>query len=236
MNIYGYCRISRKTQNIERQVRNISAAYPTAKIIKETYTGTKLLGRKELDKLLKVLKENDTLIFDSASRMSRSEEEGCELYETLFKKGINLIFLKEPHINSSVYKTALENQIKISAETGNIATDNFINNIIEALNNYTIDLAKEQIRIVFRQAQKEVDDLHQRTAEGMLTAKLEGKQIGQAKGAKLTTKKSVLAKEVILKYSKDFNGTLEDEAVIKLAEISRNSFYKYKKELREELV
>ena len=93
MNIYGYCRISRKTQNIERQVRNISAAYPTAKIIKETYTGTKLLGRKELDKLLKVLKENDTLIFDSASRMSRSEEEGCELYETLFKK--LMIYIRE---------------------------------------------------------------------------------------------------------------------------------------------
>lgn len=236
MAIYGYCRISRKTQNIERQVRNILEAYPTAKIVKETFTGTKLQGRKDLDRILKVIKTDDTIVFDSASRMSRNEEEGCELYEDLFKKGINLIFLKEPHINSEVYKTALENQIKISAETGNEATDNFINSIIEALNNYTIDLAKEQIRIVFKQAQKEVDDLHQRTSEGLLTAKLQGKQVGITKGTKLTTKKSVVAKEIILKHSKDFNGSLDDEDVIKLAEISRNTYYKYKKELRESII
>ena len=29
MQIYGYCRISTPRQNIERQVRNIAAAYPT---------------------------------------------------------------------------------------------------------------------------------------------------------------------------------------------------------------
>lgn len=236
MAIYGYCRISRKTQNIERQVRNILEVYPTAKIIKETFTGTKLQGRKELDKTLKIIKTGDLLVFDSASRMSRNEEEGCELYETLFKQGIKLEFLKEPHINSEVYKSALDNQIKITVGTGNEATDNFINAIIEALNNYTMDLAKEQIKIVFKQAQKEVDDLHQRVAEGLLTAKLNGKQVGLEAGTKLTTKKSVKAKEIILKHSKDFNGSLDDEEVAKLAEVSRKTYYKYKKELRESLV
>ena len=29
---YGYCRVSTKTQNIERQIENISKAYPTAEI------------------------------------------------------------------------------------------------------------------------------------------------------------------------------------------------------------
>lgn len=221
--------------NIERQVRNILAAYPTAHIVKEAFTGTKIQGRKELDKLLKVLKPGDTVVFDSASRMSRNTEEAIKLYEELFNKNINLIFLKEPHINTDVYKNALQNQIKINLNTGNTATDNFIQGIIEALNRYTIDLAKEQIRIVFEQAQKEVDDLHQRTAEGIVTARLNGKQIGQPKGAKLTTKKSVAAKETIRKYSKDFDGSLEDQAVITLARISRNSFYKYKKEIREEI-
>lgn len=221
--------------NIERQVRNILAAYPNAHIVKEAFTGTKIQGRKELDKLLKVLKAGDTVIFDSASRMSRNTEEAISLYEELFNKNINLVFLKEPHINTDVYKKALDNQIQISLDTGNKATDTFIQGIIEALNKYTIDLAKEQIRIVFQQAQKEVDDLHQRTAEGIVTARLNGKQIGTPKGTKLTTKKSVAAKELIKKYSKDFGGGLEDKDVIKLAEISRNSFYKYKKELREEI-
>ena len=235
MCVYGYCRISRKSQNIERQVRNIEAAYPAAHIIKEAFTGTRIEGRKELDKLLKVLKSGDTVIFDSASRMSRNAEEAINLYTELFNKEINLVFLKEPHINTSVYKRALENQIEINLQTGNEATDKFINGIIEALNRYTIDLAKEQIRLVFAQAQKEVDDLHQRTAEGIITAKLNGKRIGQPKGAKLTTKKSIAAKETIKKYSKDFNGSLEDADVIKLAGISRNSYYKYKKEIRMEI-
>lgn len=235
MCIYGYCRISRKTQRIERQERNILNAYPNAHIIKETYTGTKIQGRKELDKLLKKVESGNTIIFDSASRMSRNADEAIELYEELFNRNVNLIFLKEPHINTDTFKKALENQIEVNLNTGNEATDTFINGIIEALNKYTIDLAKEQIKLVFAQAQKEVDDLHQRTVEGLITARLEGKQIGQSKGAKLTTKKSKEAKEIIKKHSKDFNGTLDDSDVMKLAGISRNTYYKYKKELKEEI-
>ena len=232
MCIYGYCRISKKTQNIERQERNILNAYPKAHIIKEAYTGTTTAGRKELDKLLKIVKENDTIVFDSASRMSRNAEEAIVLYEDLFNRNVNLIFLKEPHINTDTYKRTLENQISINMNTGNEATDNFINNILEALNNYTIDLAREQIKLVFKQAQKEVDDLRQRTIEGLITAKLNGEQIGLPKGTKITTKKSIEAKEKIQKYSKSFDGTLSDEEVIKLIDISRKTYYKYKKEMR----
>ena len=235
MNLYGVARISTGKQNIERQIRNILAKYPQATIIKETYTGTRLEGRKDFENLLKILKPQDTMIFDSVSRMSRNADEGCELYEKLFNDNVNLIFLKEPHINTEVYKKALENQIQIRLETEDKATNELINTIIEALNKYTIELAKKQIRIAFEQAEKEVQDLHQRTSEGLLTAKLAGKQIGQPKGARLTTKKSKEAKAVILKHSKIFDGTLSDEEVRKLAGISRNSFYKYKKELKQEI-
>lgn len=231
--LYGVARISTGKQNIERQVRNILAKYPSAKIIKETYTGTKLEGRKEFENLLKIIKEGDTLIFDSVSRMSRNSEEGCNLYENLFNKGINLIFLKESYINTEVYRKALENQIKLELNTGNEATDELMQTIIYALNKYTIALAKEQIKKAFDQAEKEVEDLHTRTAEGILTAKLNGKQIGQKKGTKLTTKKKKEAKPLIIKYSKDFDGTLSDKEVIKLIGISRNSYYTYKKELKE---
>ena len=99
---------------------------------------------------------------------------------------------------------------------------------------HTADLAKEQIRLAFAQAQKEVDDLHQRTREGILTARLNGKQIGQTPGRKLTIKKSAPCKEQIKKYSRDFDGTLTDADCIKLIGIARNTYYKYKRELREE--
>ena len=95
--IYGYCRISTKKQNIDRQVRNILAAYPTAQIVKETYTGTKMC-RKGLDYILGKVESGDTIVFDSVSRMSRNAAEGVALYMQLFEKGVELVFLKEPTI------------------------------------------------------------------------------------------------------------------------------------------
>ena len=234
--LYGAARISTGKQSIERQIRNILAKYPTAKIVKDTYTGTKIEGRKEFEKLLKVIRKGDIIVFDEVSRMSRNSEEGCNLYEELFNKGVDLIFLKEPHINTEVYRKALENQINIRLNTGNKATDELINTIIDALNKYTIELAKEQIKIAFDKAESEVKRLHERTSEGLITAKLSGKQVGQVKGSKLKTKKSIAAKEIILKHSKDFDGTLNDDECRKLAEISRNTFYTYKRELKEELI
>ena len=220
--VYGYCRISTRKQSIERQERNIKADYPSAVIFKEAYTGTKI-DRPVFTKLLKIVNKGDTIVFDSVSRMSRNSEEGFILYQELFNKGVELVFLKEKHINTETYKKALTNNIQLTGTN--------VDFILEGVNKYLLALAKEQIKIAFDQAEKEVEDLHQRTKEGIETARLNGKQIGQKKGIKLTTKKSIAAKEQIIKYSKDFNGTLKDVEVMKLIGIARNSYYKYKKEL-----
>lgn len=223
--IYGYCRISTKQQNIERQERNIAKAFPDAKIEREAFTGT-TTSRPVFNKLLKRLKSGDTLVFDSVSRMSRNADEGFELYEKLYSDGINLAFLKEPHINTETYKSALSNNLQMTG------TD--VDFILEGVNRYLMALAKTQIRLAFEQAEKEVTDLHQRTREGIETARSNGKQIGQKPGAKLTTKKSIAAKAIIMKHSKDFNGSLSDAEVMKLAELARNTYYKYKRELKTE--
>ena len=220
--VYGYCRISTRKQSIERQERNIKAEYGDAIIFKEAYTGTKI-DRPVFNKLLNIVKQGDTIVFDSVSRMSRNSEEGFILYQELFNKGVELVFLKEKHINTETYKKALTNNIQLTGTN--------VDFILEGVNKYLLSLAKEQIKIAFDQAEKEVEDLHQRTKEGIETARLNGKQIGQKKGIKLTTKKSIIAKEQIIKYSKDFNGTLKDIEVMKLIGIARNSYYKYKKEL-----
>lgn len=227
MSIYGYARISTNRQSIERQIRNIRSVYPKAIIYQEVFTGTKTTGRKKWLQLLKVVKPGDTIIFDSVSRMSRNAEEGIQTYFKLYEKGVNLVFLKEGYINTDVYNTAIQQSI---TETGNEIADIYI----EATNKVIKLLAIQQIKKAFEQAQKEVDDLHQRTKEGMETARLQGKQIGQTPGAKLTTKKSIRAKEEIQKFSKDFQGTLKDVDVIRMIGISRNSYYKYKRELLEE--
>lgn len=231
---YGYARISRKTQNIERQIRNIQESYPKADIRAEAYTGTKIQGRKKLDEILKQVRPGDTIVFDSVSRMARNAAEGMDLYEALYNQGVNIVFLKEPHCNTAKYREALQKQIDITVSTGDKATDTFMNTIISALNKLQMDLARKDIELAFLQAQKEVDDLHERTSEGIETARRAGKQIGQKKGAKLTTKKSIEKKAEILKHSVDFGGTLNDTDCMKLTGLARNTFYKYKRELKEE--
>lgn len=224
MRIYGYARISTSKQNIERQVRNIEREYSRAVIIREAYTGTKL-DRKEWGKLFSTVQAGDTIVFDSVSRMSRNAEDGFAAYEELYTRGVNLVFLKEPHISTATYKRVLERSVPMTGTS--------VDYILAGINRYLLELAREQIRLAFEQAEKEVEDLHQRTKEGIETARLNGKQIGQRQGAKLTTKKSMSAKEVITRHSKDFGGTLSDAEVMKLAGLARNTFYKYKRELRD---
>ena len=223
--IYGYCRVSTKTQNIERQERNIKAIYPNAAIIRESFTGTKTYERKVFMKLIDSLKSGDTLVFDSVSRMSRNADEGIAMYMELFNKGIDLVFLKERYINTQVYASNLKDRIQL---TGAIEDE-----IFKGINSYFRALAEKQIRIAFEQAEKEVTDLQQRTREGMATAKLNGKQIGIPTGTKLTTKKSVAAKEIISKHCKTFGGSLSDTECIKLCGITRKTYYIYKKQLKE---
>lgn len=250
---YGYCRVSTKKQNIERQERNIKAEYPNAIIIKEEYTGTKL-NRPEFTKLIKVINEevkkgNEvTLIFDSVSRMSRNAEEGFTLYQELFDKGIEIVFLKEHYIDTKTYRTALNNKIDL---VGNEIADEYI----KATNNVLMILARQQIEIAFGQSEKEVQDLQQRTKEGIETARRNGKQIGQKTGVELKIQKEQPIKELIKKYSKTFEGNLNDPETIsiingkryvytypsgkteeKVLHISRNTYYKYKAEILNELI
>lgn len=57
--------------------------------------------------------QGDMIVFDSVSRMSRNAADGIELYMDLYGKGIELVFLKEPHINTSTYKQAINNTVEL---------------------------------------------------------------------------------------------------------------------------
>ena len=222
--IYGYARISTKHQSIERQIRNIKSAYPEAFIIQESYTGTKI-DRPNFSKLLCRLTYGDVVVFDSVSRMSRNAEDGFKLYEELFNKGIDLIFINEPQINTTTYKSAKEKTIPLTNTT--------VDFILEGINRYLMELARQQIALAFEVSQKESDDLHTRTKQGLLTAKLNGRVLGHKENTPLISKKSIKCKETILKHSKDFGGTLNDADCLIICKCSRKSYYKYKRQLKE---
>lgn len=239
--IYGYARVSTPKQDINRQLRSISKEYPTAHILSEAYTGVSI-DRPEWNKLMRTVKSDDTIIFDSVSRMSRNADEGFDAYQKLYEKGVTLIFLKEPHINTTTYKNSLEKAVPMTGTS--------VDYILEGINRYLLELAREQIRLAFEQSEKEVTDMHQRVREGLVTAKINGKQIGRQEGKRLNMRKAEPIKKIILSKSRDFNGTLTDREILAMlkgltvevtvakdktmktsATISRNTYYKYKNEI-----
>lgn len=222
--VYGYVRVSTRKQKKERQISNIKELYPDAIIFDEAYTGT-TLDRPQWNKLEKKLKEGDTVVFDEVSRMSRNAEEGFKLYKTLYDKGISLVFIKEHTLDTENFKST--EQI---ATTGNDIADVYI----EATNKVLMMLAEKQITKAFETAQHEVDFLHQRTSEGMRTSGA-GEKIRKARTGKIiTTKKSIEMKQKIQKMAKGFGGNMTDKEVIETLKIARNTYFKYKRELREE--
>lgn len=236
MKTYAYCRVSTENQSLQRQVSNIMKAYPEIKECdykKEKFTGT-TQDRPAWKELLRKVKPGDTIVFDSVSRMSRDAAEGARQYMELYEKGVNLVFLNEPHINTDAYRAAAAECIQM---TGNEIADEYI----AATNRVLKILAKKQVIIAFEQAEKERNDIAKRVKDGKKAKKEQRIANGEPevydynRGKKLETKKATAAKEIIRKHSMDFDGSLSDAECITLAKISRNSYYKYKAEIRAEI-
>lgn len=244
MTIYGYIRISTPKQNLQRQKDNILREVPNALIIEEIYTG-KTMARPKWEKLYNKLVKGDIVYFDEVSRMSRNTEEGFYEYEELYRRGVDLVFLKEQYVSTTTFKNAINNRIE-SIKTGNAVADKLINTIFEALNEYSLDIAKENIKQAFEHGQRELEFLGARTKEGLKPIKQKRSEeialYGKAKtplgrpSGNYITKKEIESKKIIKDKSIDFNGTNTDSEVIKLCGISRASFYKYKREVRKEYI
>ena len=207
---YGYC----SSENIEKQEQSILATYPNAIIVKEA---------SEWNKVCETLYKGDTLVYDHVSIMNSDPTEVIKLYEYYYDREINLVFLKEPHLNTDTYRKAMESTLSDNGANSDIVRKALMN------------LISEQIRIAIENPIEEAVSISQRTKNGIERARLNGKQIGQPKGAKLTTKKSLKMKEIILNSSKDFNGTLTDPEMLELTKLARGTYYKYKRELRLQL-
>ena len=236
--VYGYCRTSTPKQSLTRLVEKVLRAYPDAYIFEEAFTGTKI-KRPEFSRLLRAVSPGDTIIFDEVSRMSRNAEEGFNLYRELYEKGVNLVFLSNPLVNTELYRKAAQ-----VPETGN---KDFDETLRVGINQFLIRLSENQFRLAFEKSQEEVEHLHRRTSEGMKAAGatnkydqdgnlLEHGTIAASKlGRKITTKKSISTKEIIRKHNRDFGGSLSDAETIKLAGCARNSYFRYKRELKAEI-
>lgn len=230
---YLIARVSTHQQKLERQIVSLREYCPNGVLITDKYTGTaSAYDRPNFSKVLKNIKSGDKLVFDEINRMSRRED-GFELYEELFNKGVDIVFLKQHHLDTENFRRAIQQQIEF---TGNEVADIYI----EATNKVLMILARQQIEIAFEQAASEAEGIRRRVSEGLAVRKLNGGQVGRAKGSTYVTKKSIQIKKVIKEKSRDFDGILSDRDILKILRGSdlsctEKSYYKYKKELRESL-
>ena len=101
---YGYARVSSKKQDkygtsLEMQERQLSENGAEV-IYKESFTGMKRY-RPELDKLMAVLQEGDTLVVTKLDRMARSAKNGLEIIDELLARGVKINVLNMGKFDSS---------------------------------------------------------------------------------------------------------------------------------------
>ena len=112
--IYGYARVSTKGQASDGnglEVQEKALREHGAEIIyKDSFTGTKR-HRPELDKLLSVVKEGDTVVVTKLDRIARSTIHGCELIQSLLEKGVAVnvigLGLMDNSPNGTLFRTIL---------------------------------------------------------------------------------------------------------------------------------
>lgn len=228
---YGYVRVSTMQQKTQRQIDNIKSFDTNAIIYEEKQSGKDIENRAVFRKLLDKAKSGDTIIFDEVSRMSRNADEGYNLYMELLEKNITLVFLKEHHIDTDEYKRRTQNHIeKISSS--NAKVDNLINGILDLVAEFEKENLKDNIRLAFQQAEYERLFLIKRVTEGKSKSE---KPQGRPEGSRnIKTDKADHIKKIIREQSKDFEGKFSDAKIMReyLHGIARNTYYKYKKELK----
>ena len=91
--IYGYARVSTADQNLDRQ-KDALNKYGIDRLYCEKMSGTKK-NRPELDAMLRELRDGDTVVIESLSRLGRSVKNLAELIELFNEKNVRLVSLKE---------------------------------------------------------------------------------------------------------------------------------------------
>ena len=128
--IYGYARVSTNGQardgnSMEAQVKALREA-GAVRIFSDVYSG-KAMHRPELDKLLKVIGDRDTLIITKLDRIARSLLQGVQLLEGLSESGVIVEVLNMGVID-------------------NTATGRLIRNIMLAFSEFEHDMIVQRTR------------------------------------------------------------------------------------------
>lgn len=153
--IYGYCRVSAKHQNLQRQIDALLKYGVNLRFIfTDKYTGFHL-DRSGLNELLSVLKQGDTIVLKEIDRLGRNRKETKEFIITLIKNDIEIICLDMPYLKEFIIDKIKENE-----------------GFLEIMANALLD-------VVLEVAEQERKKIIQRTSEGRKKAMEEGRKFGR---------------------------------------------------------
>ncbi|MGL5723870.1 recombinase family protein [Cetobacterium sp.] len=153
--IYGYCRVSTKHQNLQRQIDAlVKYGINQRFIFTDKYTG-KTLDREGLNELLIILKPGDTLVVKEIDRLGRNRKETKELIISLIKKEIELVCLDMPYLKEFIIDKIREN-----------------GGFIEIMANALLD-------VILEVAEQERKKIVGRTSEGRKIAIQDGRKFGR---------------------------------------------------------
>ena len=167
--------------------------------------------RHFLEKMINTIAEESghaSLVITNLDQWSTDENIAAELYGRCWEKQIDLQVLETPWLNINFLK---KEKVSLKAAV-NIISALYI---YERYKSQNLEAAKQMLM------EKPVSADHKHDHN---------------RGLKLETAKALDSKSLIVEQSIYFNGTLKDPEMIEKLQISRNSYYKYKKELRQQLV
>ena len=149
--VWGYCRISTREQNEDRQIVALKEAnVPEENIFIDKQSG-KNFDRPQYKKLLKKLDENSVLYIKSIDRLGRDYMDFGEQWRVITKeKHADIVVIDMPILDTRREKNLL---------------GTFIGDLILALLSYI--------------AESEYHAIHQRQAEGIAAAKARGVKMGR---------------------------------------------------------
>lgn len=192
----------------EQRINVIKMAYPRIKVM------------TSLDDLLPVVAPGDTVVFDSVLDLSYGDEFSIEKaiknYKKLLSLDVEITCDRSPSCDSVIMLEEVDELAEKGVSFKN--PDQALSVLLEL-----------QIKayINFKEADSRNRKLSQFSAK-----KNYGSQIGRKIGTRIETERAKHAKQMILKYSKAFGGTMLDNDLMKEIGISRNQYYIYKKELK----
>lgn len=206
--LYGYARVSSKEQNLDRQIGVLEQyGINNRDIIKDKASGKNFNRQGYITLKDNLLRSGDTLVIKELDRLGRDMAQIKEEWQELLKRGVDIVVLDTPILNTS-NKSDLEK--------------NLISNIVFELLSYMAE--KERLKI------------HQRQAEGIkaLKAKNGGKGIGRPSISLYTLTKE--QKKILGdNYKKWTNKEITAVAFMDMLGLKKDTFYKIMTQAKEKL-